>query len=313
MERDAATYDHATAAASAGDAEAAARLVAPPAPDVAAEVLPGGIHDSHEAIAGRLSRGVLVLCDHASNRIPPEYDRLGLPPGEMDRHIAWDIGAAGVARRLAALLEAPALLTRFSRLLIDPNRGLDDPTLLMRISDGTVIPGNATADAAERARRIARFWRPYDNAIAAAISAFRRAGITPALVSVHSFTPTWRGVPRPWHAAVLYDPRDPDFSRAVMTALAAEPGLVVGDNVPYRGGLAGDTMDRHGFANGLPHVLVELRQDLITTETEREAWARRLAAAVRRALAVTRGRRDGAERTWREEDAATPGPAKRPA
>ena len=247
--------------------------------------LPGRVTEAFEQLPGDLETGVLVLCDHASNRMPPEYDSLGLPPGELARHIAWDIGAAGVARRLAERLNAPAILTRFSRLLVDPNRGLDDPTLVMRLSDGAVIPGNARIDDAEKIQRVARFWRPYDEAIAAAIDAFLQAGVQPVLVSVHSFTPAWRGVPRPWHAAVLYDPRDPDFSHAVLDALAREPDLVIGDNEPYRGGLPGDTMDRHGMGRGLPHVLIELRQDLVADAAGQAEWAERLERAVRRAMA----------------------------
>jgi predicted N-formylglutamate amidohydrolase len=246
--------------------------------------LPAERRESHERLEGRLDAGVLVLCDHASNFIPPEYDNLGLPPGELQRHIAWDIGAAGVARRLAAALAAPALLTRFSRLLVDPNRGLDDPTLVMRISDGSVIPGNARVDAEEKERRTARFWRPYDNAISAAVDAFLEAGIVPCVISVHSFTPAWRGVPRPWHAAVLYDRRDDGLARAVLEELQREPGLVIGDNEPYRGGLPGDTLDRHALRRGLPNVLVELRQDLVAEEEGQKAWAKRLEKALRAAM-----------------------------
>ncbi len=255
-------------------------------------LLPAQAQEAFEVIGGRLESGVLVLCDHASNRIPPEFSALGLPPGELERHIAWDIGAAGVARALAARLGAPAVLGRFSRLLIDPNRGLDDPTLVMRLSDGAIIPGNATIDMAEKRRRIARFYRPYDEAISRAVGAFRAAGMEPALVSIHSFTPVWRGVRRPWHAGLLYDPRDPDFSVALMEALRREPGLVIGDNQPYRGGLAGDTMDRHGFARGLAHALVEVRQDLIADARGQEEWAGRIAAATHAALDATGGVRE---------------------
>ncbi len=246
--------------------------------------LPARVTEAFELLPGHLETGVLVLCDHASNRIPPEYGNLGLPPGELARHIAWDIGAAGVARRLAERLKAPAILSRFSRLLVDPNRGLDDPTLVMRLSDGAVIPGNAHIDNREKARRVVRFWQPYDAAIRSAIDAFLATGVQPVLVSVHSFTPTWRGVPRPWHAAVLHDPRDPDFSRAVLDALSCEPHLVIGDNEPYRGGLPGDTLDRHGLARGLPHVLVELRQDLVADAAGQAEWAERLARALQKAM-----------------------------
>ncbi len=248
-------------------------------------LIPGLETESFERLPGTIESGVIVVCDHASNAIPSEYANLGLPPSELKRHIAWDVGASGVARTLAEKLSAPAVLSRFSRLLIDPNRGEDDPTLIMRISDGSVIPGNACCDAKERERRLTRFYRPYDRAIAQTIDAFLAAGQRPALVSVHSFTPLWRGVPRPWQVAVLYDPRDPDFSQAVREALKkANPDLIIGDNEPYRGGLPGDTMDRHGFSRGLPHVLIELRQDLLTDEDRQRQWALRLAEAVRVAL-----------------------------
>ena len=256
--------------------------------DLGAARIAGADFESHEVTPGGARSGVIVLCDHASNRIPPEYDGLGLPPGELARHIAWDIGAEGVARKLAARLGAPAVISRFSRLLIDPNRGLDDPTILMRLSDGAVIPGNAHADAEEKRRRLERFYLPYDNAISETIGRFRRHGVNPALVSVHSFTPVWRGVKRPWRAAMLYDPRDPDFSVHIMNAIRAE-GLKVGDNEPYRGGLSGDTMDRQGFEKGLPHTLVEIRQDLIHFEAGQEEWAGRLEEAVRKALSAIGG------------------------
>ncbi len=247
--------------------------------------IPAERHEACEVVGGEVRSGVLVLCDHASNRIPPEYGNLGLPPGELERHIAWDIGAEGVARRLAVRLGAPAVISRFSRLLVDPNRGLDDPTILMRISDGAIVPGNVDADVREKQRRLERFYLPYDEAISRTIGRFRALGVNPALVSIHSFTPVWRGVKRPWHAGLLYDPRDPDFSVHLMNALmVAAPDLVIGNNQPYRGGLSGDTMDRHGFAKGLPHALVEIRQDLIRDAAGQELWARRVELATRAAL-----------------------------
>src|SRR5919206_4646167 len=172
-------------------------------------------------------RGPLVLIgDHATNFIPPEYDRLGLPEPELRRHIAYDIGAAALTRRLAARLQARAVLSRFSRLLIDPNRGLDDPTLVMRLSDGAVVPGNARIDAAERARRIERFYRPYDQAVADTVADVQRAGLRPVLFSIHSFTPRWKGSPRPWHAGVLYG-RDPRLAAPLLRMLRRDPALVV--------------------------------------------------------------------------------------
>lgn len=238
-----------------------------------------------ERIAGSLASGLVLLCDHARNALPEGYGTLGLPPAELERHIGYDIGAAGVTERLAAALGVPAVLTRFSRLLIDCNRGEDDPTLIMRLSDGAVIPGNRTLDPAERDKRITRFYRPYHGAVAEVIDLALAHAVVPVLLSVHSFTPTWRGTARPWHAAVLWD-KDPRFAHALLDALRAEPALVVGDNEPYTGRLKGDCLWRHGTSRGLPHALLEIRQDLIATEDGQAAWAERLAGALRRILAA---------------------------
>ncbi len=146
---------------------------------------------------------VLIVADHASNALPPSYGTLGLPELSFARHIAYDIGIAEVAQGLSAALGVPAILAGFSRLLIDPNRGEDDPTLVMRLSDGEIIPGNAAADAAEIVRRISLFHRPYHDAIDAALDRAIAAGVAPVLLSLHSFTPRWRGKPRPWHCGVL--------------------------------------------------------------------------------------------------------------
>ena len=150
-----------------------------------------------EIIDGKTEAGVLILCDHASNAVPPDFGDLGLPETEFQRHIAYDIGAAAVTRSLARRLGAAGDPTRFSRLIIDPNRGRDDPTLVMRLSDGAVVPGNARMDEDEVARKITRFYDPYDAAITAAIER-GLAGHPPAIVTIHSFTPIWRGWPRPW-------------------------------------------------------------------------------------------------------------------
>ena len=229
-----------------------------------------------EIIEGSLESGVLILCDHASNAVPPDLGDLGLPEAEFQRHIAYDIGAAAVTRSLARRLGAPAILTRFSRLIIDPNRGRDDPTLVMRLSDGAVVPGNAKADEAEVQRRIARFYDPYDEAIATAIHRAMAAGHPPVIVTVHSFTPVWRGWPRPWHVGILWD-ADDRFAKPLLAGLEAEEGLVVGDNEPYDGALAGDTVDRHATIRGLANALIEIRQDLIASDAGAEEWAERFA------------------------------------
>ena len=170
--------------------------------------------------------------------------------------------SAGVTRALAARFNAPALLTRYTRLLIDPNRGADDPTLVMQLSDGAVIPGNARVDAAEIARRIALYWSPYRQAGAALLDQMSAAGPAPAIVSLHSFTPVWRGSPRPWRIGLLWD-NDPRLAQPLLEELEAAGLGPVGDNEPYDGALKGDTLYELASARGLPHVLIELRQDLI--------------------------------------------------
>lgn len=247
---------------------------AEPAPPVVA-----GSSASFAVTEGDDATGVLILCDHATNIVPAPYGDLGLPPGELERHIGYDIGALAVTQALAARLGAPAVTSRFSRLLIDPNRGEDDPTLIMRLSDGAVVPGNRTVDAAERERRLNRFYRPYHAAIAARLAAMRQKGIVPLIVSMHSYTPVWRGVARRWHAGILWD-RDPRAAVPMIAGLRADPALVVGDNEPYDGALHGDTLYRHATSAGLPHVLVEVRQDLIADGPGAEAWATRLAPIV---------------------------------
>lgn len=227
--------------------------------------------------------GFLVVCDHASNALPDGYGTLGLDKAEFSRHIAYDIGAAGVSRKLATLLHCPAVLARWSRLLIDLNRGSDDPTLVMKLSDGAVIPANRDVDAfqnkTEFERRLTEFHEPYHAAIASALRQARDAGVVPIILSIHSFTPSWRGQARAWHTGILWD-RDDRLPNLMFAGLRAEPDLVVGDNAPYTGALKGDCMYRHGTENGLPHVLIEIRQDLIADEAGQAAWANRIARLV---------------------------------
>ena len=228
-----------------------------------------------EVIAGREDASILLLCDHASNALPPAYGKLGLSPEELETHIAYDIGAAAITRRLAALLAAPALLTRFSRLLIDPNRGALDPTLVMRLSDGRIIPGNARIDAAEIETRQRLYWRPYRQAIAAQVSTMLAAGVLPAVIGIHSFTPVWKGARRPWQIGILWD-GDPRFASLLIGALAAQ-NIAVGDNEPYAGALPGDTLDAEITPRGLAGLLIEIRQDLVADPAQALTWADRLA------------------------------------
>lgn len=242
-------------------------------------------------LPGSLASGVILLCDHAASTLPEAYGTLGLTPTELARHIAYDIGAQGVTERLAARLGVPAVMTRFSRLLIDCNRGEDDPTLIMRLSDGAVVPGNRTLTEEERAARIARYYRPYHAAIAEVIDRALTCGVVPILLSVHSFTPAWRGRVRPWHAAVLWD-KDPRLAQPLLAELRTDAALLVGDNEPYTGRLKGDCLWRHGTSRGLPHALLEIRQDLIATEAGQAEWAGRLVDAMQRVLAAAGGSPD---------------------
>jgi predicted N-formylglutamate amidohydrolase len=218
----------------------------------------------------------LVTCDHASNRVPEWVNAgdLGIPPAEMARHIAWDVGAAGVARELGARLDSPVILSDFSRLVIDPNRGEDDPTLVMRLYDGTIIPANRHITPAAIEERLDRLYRPYHAAYA------RLAALRPdrVIVAVHSFTPCLQGrAPRPWQVGVLYSHLDERFSKPLIVRLQAEPDLCVGDNEPYSGHLPGDAIDRHALRLGRMNTLVEIRNDLIGDPAHQAHWAARLA------------------------------------
>ena len=234
------------------------------------------LNESFARIPGDLKRGLILLADHARNYLPAEYGSLGLPPQQFERHIAYDIGVEAVTRGLAQRLGCPALMTTYSRLLIDPNRSADDPTLIMRVSDGAIVPGNAQVDEVERERRIARFHRPYHAAIATEIDLALGQGVAPVLVSIHSFTPYWKGIARPWQVGVLWD-EDRRFADHLLDALRAQGDLCVGDNEPYSGTLEGDTLYTHGTRRGLRHGLIEIRQDLIVQQSGVDEWISRLA------------------------------------
>ncbi|HEX3755356.1 MAG TPA: N-formylglutamate amidohydrolase [Rhizomicrobium sp.] len=235
-----------------------------------------------EAIAAAGDSPLLLLCDHASNRLPPAYGTLGLAAEALQTHIAYDIGAAEVTCALARSYGAAAVLGRWSRLLIDLNRGVDDPTIVMKLSDGSIVPGNRAVDAAEVAHRIATYHAPYHGAVAREIARIQAAGAVPILISIHSFTPSWKNVPRPWQFGILYD-RDTRLAKPLMARLA-EAGFTVGDNEPYSGALEGDALNIHGTRRGLPHVLIELRQDLIGDDAAAMAFAGRLKPIIDAAL-----------------------------
>ena len=221
---------------------------------------------------------VLVVCDHASNRVPKSINggALGLPEADMSRHIAYDIGARGVTLALADRLGASAVLSRFSRLVIDPNRGDDDPTQVMQLYDGTIIAANARLSPETIAARRAELTEPYHAAITQQIEAQIAKGTPPVVLSIHSFTPQLSGRRvRPWQLGILYA-HDDRMARPLLASLRRDTDLIVGDNEPYHGALIGDCMDRHCLSRGLLHVLIEVRNDLIETGPDQQAWAARL-------------------------------------
>lgn len=233
-----------------------------------------------DLVEGDRKRGIVLVADHARRDLPEEYGSLGLPAAQLERHIAYDIGVETVTRELAAALDVPAVIANFSRLLIDPNRGEDDPTLIRQLYDGTVVPGNYPMAPEERERRLDGFYRPYHDAVGAMIASVAQAsGKAPFIFSVHSFTPAMQGIARPWHVGILWD-LDDRVARPLIDMLAQDRNLVVGDNEPYDGALRGDTMFKHAIVNGFPHALIEIRQDLIADQKGAIAWAERLAPIV---------------------------------
>jgi predicted N-formylglutamate amidohydrolase len=182
------------------------------------------------------------------------------------------------------------VLSTWSRLVIDPNRGEDDPTLVMKLYDGSLIPGNRQVGQAETRRRLDAYHRPYHRAVDRALDRVIAEARAPALVAIHSFTPQFRGrAVRPWHVGLLWD-RDDRLLRPLLALLRTQPDLCVGDNQPYSGQLHGDCMFVHGTLRGIPHVLVEIRNDLIETADDQEAWAARLAPMLRQAVPLATGR-----------------------
>jgi predicted N-formylglutamate amidohydrolase len=239
----------------------------------------------YRALARDGAAPVLITCDHASNRVPRALGSLGLGPEELARHIGWDIGAADVSRHLAKLLDAPAILANYSRLVIDCNRDPDDASSIPEASDGVAIPGNRRLSDAARAARRGALFAPYHAAIADWLEMRLARGVVPAVLSIHSFTPVMAGKARPWHVGILWD-ADPRIPVPLLASLRADPALVVGDNEPYSARVpAGYTVRHHAVSRGLPHVAVELRQDLIATEDGARAWADRLAGALQPILA----------------------------
>jgi predicted N-formylglutamate amidohydrolase len=219
----------------------------------------------------------VLVCEHASNHIPTEYRNLGLPSQELERHIAWDIGAAALAQELSSLLDAPLFLSGYSRLLIDCNRPPLAPSSIPVRSEATEIPGNRGLDQTERARRAAAYFWPFQARIAQTLDARVVTGRSTILLGIHSFTPSFLGIERPWHVGILYA-RAAAFGQALVARLAADRALVVGDNEPYRITSEEDyTVPVHGDERGIDAALIEVRQDLLITREGLTEWASRLA------------------------------------
>lgn len=227
-------------------------------------------------------RNLLLLCDHASNRIPPELGDLGLSPSEREQHVAWDPGAAAVADALRQRLQCPAFFGGWSRLVVDLNRAPDAGDLILFENDGIMVHGNLQLPDAERQRRIEQYHRPYHLAIQSHLLRLEHEGVLPALVSVHTFTPAMAGRPRPWSVGVLWKQREP-WLPDLLSSLR-DQGLEVGDNEPYDGRAAlGHTLEQHALVRGLRHVLFELRQDLLGNPDDCAVWAARLFKALHQA------------------------------
>lgn len=238
------------------------------------------IAPAYETINETGSAHILLVCDHASNTLPSAYGMLGLDPEYLSRHIAFDIGAADITRRMSRALDAPAVLSCYSRLLIDCNRQPGHATSIPEISDGIDIPANHGIDAKEVERRQATYFRPFHGAVEAVLDQFSERGVVPVYVAMHSFTPIMDGYERPWHVGVLWN-RDPRLAKPLIDALSEWPDVVIGDNQPYSGrDPEGYSIHTHGGDRGIPNVLIEVRQDLVDTHHGAELWAARIGQAV---------------------------------
>jgi len=245
------------------------RLLAPDEPPAFLEERPDG------------RSNFVIVVDHASAYIPRRLNNLGISADELERHIAWDIGALAVARRVSAALDAPLLAQNYSRLVIDCNRDPKVDTSICTVSEHTAIPGNMNLSAEETRLRRTEIFEPYHGRVRALLDERQKAGRPTILVAQHSMTNLYKGSARSMHAAVLYN-RDRRFAHLVLEELRREPGLVIGDNEPYFVSDESDyTIPVHGEARKLPHVEIEIRQDLIAGEVGQSEWADRIAHALK--------------------------------
>ncbi|MDJ0882044.1 MAG: N-formylglutamate amidohydrolase [Gammaproteobacteria bacterium] len=229
---------------------------------------------------------VLLVGDHVSNTIPRQLNNLGLEKASLNEHIAYDIGTHKLINHLSQHLDAPAVLAGYSRLVVDLNRSLEDDSVMPEVSDNTPIPGNQGMSTEHRRQRVHCFYTPYRVAVDGMLHRFKDRGVIPAFISIHSFTPEMAGFKRPWHVGILWD-KDPRIPVPLMQQLRAHPAQFnIGDNEPYSGKHPADyTIDHHAEAAGLPHVSIEIRQDLVNSEEGAEEWATILDDALREILA----------------------------
>ena len=244
------------------------------------EFLGPGEPGPYRILARRPALPALVVCDHASNRIPARLNGLGISEADLDTHFALDVGADAVARYLSERFSLPAVLTEYSRLVVDCNRRLDDPTAFPEFIDGVMVPGNQQLRRRERQARADALYWPYHHAVRDQLTALEAHANAPALIAIHSFTPVFGGERRPWHFGILWD-QDPRMAERLLEWFGAVPGVLAGDNQPYSGRHPHDfTVDHHAEAEGLPHASIEIRQDLIDTDAGAEHWGALLGDAL---------------------------------
>jgi len=231
-----------------------------------------------------------LTADHAGKIIPKALGRLGVPESELERHIAWDIGIRAVSEQIAAALDATLVMQVYSRLVIDCNRDLLVPSSIVEMSETTPVPGNMNLDPADRLARQEEIFWPYHNRLAAELERRAENGGPTVIISMHSFTPVFKGSGRPWHVGVLYN-RDKVLAGIFLDLLREEEGLVVGDNEPYFvSDLTDYTIPVHGEKRSLPHVEIEIRQDLIVEEHGQREWADRFIRLLPKALKLLKAK-----------------------
>ncbi len=239
-----------------------------------------GLNHAYEILNPAGTANIILICEHASNYIQPEYHNLGLDMACLNKHIAWDIGMAQLTRQLSARLNAPAIMAKFSRLLIDPNREEDHKTLIPIVSDGIVIPENQTLSHEEIKSRKDRFYHAFHDRAEILVRDKIQSGQVPLICGMHSFTPCMNGHDRPWQAGMLWN-KDPRLAMALINHLTAR-GYNVGDNQPYSGRDLFFTMNRHGHDHGTPHVTIEIRQNEVDSPEGIDLWADILANDLRK-------------------------------